>query len=210
MNVRTFAVGDFGTNLYLVSGGSGKTVVVDPGMGSDRVLKILDEENSDVRMILNTHAHFDHTFCNGIFKEQTGADLAIHERDLELLRRQPEQGGMYGIQVPPSPEPDVLLRDGETVEIEDLPLKVIHCPGHSPGGICLYGGGVLFSGDTLFAGSIGRTDLPGGNTEELLGSIKNRLLGLPDDTKVYPGHGPVTDIKTEKRTNPFLGKAFSI
>jgi hydroxyacylglutathione hydrolase len=181
-----------------------EAAVIDPGDDADRILMILAKENLTVKYLVNTHGHFDHVGANKRMKEVTGAPLAIHTEDVPMLSQLSRSAASFGLAAENSPEPDLLLHDGDTVTFGDITLKVIHTPGHSRGGICLYTKGHLFAGDTLFAGSIGRTDLPGGDYDTLIASIKEKLLALPDDTVVYTGHGPETTIANEKRMNPFL------
>jgi hydroxyacylglutathione hydrolase len=181
-----------------------EAVVIDPGDDADRILMILAKEKLTVKYLINTHGHFDHVGANRRMKEVTGAKLAIHPDDVPMLSELSRSAASFGLSAENSPEPDLLLNEGDTVSFGNITLKVIHTPGHSRGGISLYTPGHLFAGDTLFAGSIGRTDLPGGDYDTLIASIKEKLLVLPDDTVVYTGHGPETTIADEKRMNPFL------
>jgi len=157
-----------------------------------------------VRMIVNTHCHCDHCGGNAPLLEKTGAELAIHREDLPLLRSMELQARMFGVDVEPSPDPNRFLNEGDRIEVGGASFRVVHAPGHSPGHIVLVGDGVVFCGDVLFQGSIGRTDLPGGDYHQLLASIRDKLLVLPDETVAYTGHGPSTTIGDERRTNPFL------
>jgi len=177
-------------------------LVVDPGEAAPEILRSIEGRN--VRLIVNTHCHCDHCGGNAGLVEKTGAELAIHEAELPLLRSLDSQGQMFGCYFPPSPDPDRFLKDGDTIDVGAITLKVVHAPGHSPGHIILVGEEFVIAGDVLFAGSIGRTDLPGGSYHELLESIRTKLLSLPDETIVYCGHGPKTTIGTERRSNPFL------
>jgi hydroxyacylglutathione hydrolase len=179
-------------------------VLVDCSIGGEAALRYAEESGLSIRLIVNTHGHLDHVYNNGAFKQRTGAPLAIHPADLAFLERLGEMAAAWGLPPVDSPAPDLLLHDGNKLEIGAFTLDVIHTPGHTPGSICLYGSGVLISGDTLFRESIGRTDLPGGSFPQLIESIRSRLLVLPDDTAVYPGHGPPTTIGHERRRNPFL------
>ncbi|MFQ5532708.1 MAG: MBL fold metallo-hydrolase, partial [Candidatus Methylomirabilales bacterium] len=146
----------------------------------------------------------DHVCGNAFFKAKTGAPVLIHPEDVPLMRQAAQQALAFGFQVPAPPPPDRLLNEGDEVTMGESRLRVFHTPGHTPGGICLYGEGVVFVGDTLFSGSVGRTDMPGGSYEILLSSIRSKLLSLPDETAVYPGHGPSTTIGEERIHNPFL------
>ncbi len=181
-----------------------EAVVIDPGDDADRILMILAREKLAVKYLINTHGHFDHVGANRRMKEVTGAKLAIHPDDVPMLSELSRSAASFGLSAENSPEPDLLLQDKDTVRFGNITLTVIHTPGHSRGGIALYTPGHLFAGDTLFAGSIGRTDLPGGDYDTLIASIKQKLLVLSDDTVVYTGHGPETTIADEKRMNPFL------
>jgi len=181
-----------------------KAVVIDPGGNVQQILAILARHQLDLEMIINTHGHFDHIGGNKELKEKTGASLLVHRLDRSLLIQARETAAIFGLSASPSPEPTRELVGREQLNVGDLSLRVLHTPGHSRGGICLYTEGHLFSGDTLFAGSIGRTDLPEGDYSQLIASIREQLLPLPEDTRVYPGHGPSTTIGDEKQHNPFL------
>jgi len=201
MQIQTFLVTPFMVNCYVVTDGE-EALVIDPGEAPRALLQALD--GLKVRSIVNTHCHCDHCGGNGELVRQTGAELAIHREDLPLLHAAEQQGYMFGLHVPPSPEPTRYLQEGDIVEAGAVRLRVLHAPGHSPGHVVLAGDGFVFAGDVLFAGSIGRTDLPGGDYETLMASIRDKLLPLPDDTIVYSGHGPSTTIGEERATNPFL------
>jgi glyoxylase-like metal-dependent hydrolase (beta-lactamase superfamily II) len=187
--VKVVSVGPLGTNCYLVTDESaGETLVIDPGDEAARLMERVEAEGGKVVAIVYTHGHWDHTGADAALREKTGAPLLLHEAD----------ASWYDGTV------DRYLRDGEELAVGAMRLKVIHTPGHTKGGICLYLPGLLFSGDTLFAASVGRSDFPGGSHERLIQSIKSKLMYLPCDTIVYPGHGPRTTIGGEKRSNPFL------
>jgi glyoxylase-like metal-dependent hydrolase (beta-lactamase superfamily II) len=181
-----------------------KAVVIDPGADIELIEESLKKHALSVEMILNTHGHFDHIGANAALKALTGATLMIHPGDLQLLQMARLQAATYGLKADDSPMPDQELEDGQTLTFGRESLQVLHTPGHSPGCVCFYRPGLLVSGDTLFAGSIGRTDLPGGNYELLLQSLRQKLVGLPPETKVLPGHGPLTQMAHELRHNPFL------
>jgi hydroxyacylglutathione hydrolase len=211
MILRGFPVGPVGANCYIVGGGDTQDVfVIDPGDEADRILETLTRLNVRPIAIVNTHGHFDHLQAVDAVRRATGAPFWIHEAERETLDQGPARAKMlFGIDLPPSPTPDRWLTEGDRLAVGNLTLTVRHTPGHSPGGVCLVGDGVAFVGDTLFAGSIGRTDLPGADLATLLASIARVLLPLPDETACYPGHGPETTIGDEKRTNPFLAPLIS-
>ncbi|MBI3079971.1 MAG: MBL fold metallo-hydrolase [candidate division NC10 bacterium] len=193
------------SNSYLLADEvTREAALFDPGMESEPVADVLARERLTVTAIINTHGHFDHVFGNAYFKAKTSAPLLMHRADLDLVKRLEEQSLYFGFRATPSPPPDRFLEEGDEVRVGGIRLRVLHTPGHSPGGICLVTDGTAFVGDTLFAGSIGRTDLHGGSAETLLTSIREKLLTLPDDTVIYPGHGPATTIGHERRHNPFL------
>jgi len=204
--IATLPVGLIETNCYIV--GCEETrrgAVIDPGGHPQRILAEVKRQGLSLEYVLNTHAHFDHTDANGALIEATGARLALHSDDLPLLQA---AGGAawFGMRAVPSPAPGLALHDGDELEIGSIRFKVLHTPGHSPGHVCLYApkDGVLFDGDVLFRRGVGRYDLPGGDWDVLLDSIQRVLFSLPDETVVYPGHGPATTIGEERRHNPWL------
>ncbi|MTV49719.1 MBL fold metallo-hydrolase [Heliobacillus mobilis] len=206
MIIRSMETGMLGANCYLVICEETKeTVIIDPGDEGERILNRVNEEKAKVIAIINTHGHGDHIGANRFLKEATGAPLMCHENDAPKLVEAGKNLSLY-IGVPiSSPPPDRFLQEGDIIEIgSTIRLEVLHTPGHTAGGICLKGEGVVFTGDTLFAGSIGRTDFPGGSFEEIIRSINTKLLSLADNTVVYSGHGPTSTIGEEKRSNPFL------
>lgn len=205
MIMSSLPTGPLEVNCYLVGCEETRTAaVIDPGGNVNSILELLRQHDLTLVMVINTHGHFDHIGANRALLEKTDCKLLIHEDDAPLLQRAAEHAALFGLSTSRSPEPTRLLKDGDVIELGNLSFKVIHTPGHSPGGICLHVDDCLFVGDTLFCGSIGRTDLPGGNHQQLINNIKTKLLCLPDETKVYPGHGPATSIGQEKRHNPFL------
>lgn len=207
MNIFSFPVGPLETNLYLlVEEEQGEAVIVDPGEASEEVLSLLEREGWRVSLILNTHAHFDHIGGNAFFQEATGAPIALHPQDLPLYRRVVEQGEFFGVECLPQPEPNLMLWEGQRLALVGRQWEVWHTPGHSPGSVCLYTPGHLLVGDVLFAGSVGRVDLPGGDWGQLARSLA-RLFTLPPSVKVYPGHGPPTTLARELRTNLFVAMA---
>lgn len=205
MKIYSFTIGPLETNAYLVvDEGTRQALLIDPGLESEGIYDVIREERLDLSAILNTHGHFDHVGGNAFFKAKTGKPVLLHRDDVAMMLQAAEQALAYGFQVSTPPPPDRLLAEGDEVAIGDIRFQVLHTPGHTPGAICLYEKGVAFVGDTLFAGSIGRTDVPGGSHEVLLTSIRSKLLSLPDETAVYPGHGPPTTIGAERVHNPFL------
>ncbi len=194
MFVKMFTVGMLGTNCFLVVDmESHEALVIDPGFDRESeaktILNEIERNGFEAKFIVNTHGHPDHSGGNRTLKEFTKALILIHEFDAPMLN---------------NPPADQKLHDGDLIQIGNIKLRVIHTPGHSRGSIILLGVDSVFSGDTLFAGSIGRYDLPGGSLEDIKNSLKNKLLILPDHMKVYPGHGPVSTIGEERRHNPFL------
>lgn len=205
MKIHSFTIGPLETNAYLVvDEGTRQALLIDPGLESEDMYNIIRAEGLELCAIVNTHGHFDHVCGNAFFKAKTGAPVLIHGEDVAMMRQAAQQALTFGFQVPTPPPPDRLLTEGDEVVVGEIRMQVLHTPGHTPGGICLYGEGFAFVGDTLFAGSIGRTDLVGGSMEVLLASIRNKLLSLSDETVAYPGHGPVTTIGEERVHNPFL------
>lgn len=204
MIVSKVVVGPFASNCYIVGSESNKEgVIIDPGADAKEILKNVKDLGLDIKLIVLTHGHIDHTGAVKEVKKTTGAEVAIHTDDAKSLQEQ-LLGKLFGLSYPPPPPPDWLLKDGDSIDIGDLHFLVVHTPGHSLGGICLLEERVVFSGDTLFNYGIGRTDMPGGSYSQLMNSIHTKLMVLPDNTTVYPGHGPATTIGTERRSNPFL------
>lgn len=184
-----------------------EAVVIDPGDEAENILASLRAKNIKVKYLLHTHAHFDHIGATASLKSKTAAQICLHKGDEEIYKNLPLQGQMFGMKFDAPAPIDKFLEDEEEVTFGEQKLKVIHTPGHSPGGICFTLEGkesLVFSGDTLFQGSIGRTDLWGGDYSQLIRSIKSRLLTLDDSTQVFPGHGPSSVIHAEKKLNPFL------
>jgi len=207
--IKQLIVGPLAVCCYLVGCPETKeAVIIDPGGDEDVIVNALEEMELTPKLIVNTHAHPDHTGGNRVFKQILNIPIAMHDADAASFLRQTNLllGSMFGIT--PSPEPDILLKDGNKIEFGQLSLKVIHTPGHTPGSICLYYPGHVFTGDTLFVGAVGRTDLPGGDWRILVKSIKTKLFTLPDDTIVWPGHHygskPTSTIKEEKLFNPYV------
>lgn len=206
VRIHRLIVSPFETNCYLIADpDSRQAIVLDPGADADSILRTITAEHLTPIAIVNTHAHADHIAANLAVSREFGCPVMIHSLDAPGLTDAVRNlASFVGYDGPISPEADSLLADGDDIVVGAAMFRVIHTPGHTPGGICLFGEGVLFSGDTLFAGGIGRTDFPGGSYEQLMNSIRTRLLVLPDDTVVYPGHGPETTIGRERNTNPWL------
>jgi len=200
MFIKMFTVGMFWTNCFIVGDTqTEEAIVIDPGFDNaseaKNILREIERNRFRVKFIINTHGHHDHTDGNKMMKEATGASILIHEYDAPLLH---------------NPKADKTLCEGDTIEFGEVKLRVLHTPGHTKGSIALLGVNAVFSGDTLFAGGIGRCDPPEGSFEEIMNSIRSKLLILPDHVKVYPGHGEVTTIGEERRSNPFLQDFFQL
>ena len=203
--------GQFAQNCYLLAdGATRRCVVVDPGEDSVRILAEAARRGWTVAEIWLTHAHVDHILGVAAVKAVSDAPVRLHPADRPLYDALPQQAEWMGISAAAPPAPDHDLRDGERLQIGAHEFEVLHTPGHSPGSVSFVAPGVAVSGDALFAGSVGRTDLPGGNGATLLSSIRRRLLTLPDDTVVHSGHGPATTIGVERQTNPFLTGTYEL
>ena len=214
MTVRAFVVSPFAENCYVVHDGV-EAALVDPGTATEAerqaVLGYVEAAGLRVRHLLLTHAHIDHVLGCRFFAGRFGAEAAhggwqLHPADEPLLAHARVQGELFGIRVDEPPPPAHRLAEGDEIALGSARLRVLHAPGHSPGSVCFYdeANGYVLGGDVLFQGSIGRTDLWEGDYDTLLASIREQLLVLPDETVVYPGHGPATTIGAERRTNPFL------
>ncbi len=204
MLLHTLVVG-FDVNCYIVgSEQQNEAVVIDPGAESRRIFDVIEERQYAVRAILLTHGHFDHTGAAAELSELTGAKIFAHREEIELIEDPAlNLSGMFGAArgfgAPIEP-----LSDGQIVEVGEMRLKVIHTPGHTPGGISLVAGEGVFCGDLVFAGSVGRTDLPGGSWEVMASTLRNKILSLPDRLALYPGHGRATSVGAERSHNPYL------
>lgn len=202
-----FPVGPLACNCSILADETTRrATVIDPGEDIDKIVAILDKHHLQVEQIVVTHAHIDHVGGAARLKQLTGAPIYMNQLDLPLLKMIEIQAGWLGVSTPEVVAPDVDAIDLLALRIADQPAQVLHTPGHSEGSICLHvpASQLLLAGDTLFAGSIGRTDLPGGSLPKLLRSLQERLLPLPDSTRVIPGHGRATTIGLERETNPFL------
>lgn len=211
MILETFPVGPLRCNCSILGDEvTHEAVVVDPGDNIPEILSRLQKHGLTLRQIVITHAHIDHVGGALLLKRATGAPVYLNQHDLGLLGAMEMQAGWLGIPTPETASPDASADDGMTVGLATLPAEVIHTPGHTPGSICLLfpQQALLLAGDTLFAGSIGRTDLPGGDGRQILRSLRDRLMVLPEKTRVLPGHGPETTIGEEKQSNPFLQPGF--
>lgn len=205
--IETITNGPFMENCFLVADPkTKKAIVIDPGDEHDRIVQIIEKAGLEVSEIVNTHGHIDHAGSVAPLKRALGVPFAIHPGDRPWLEHLGASAAAFGLPPKETPEVDRELDHGQQLRVGEAVGRVLHTPGHTEGGCCLYfpDAKVVFVGDTLFAGSVGRTDLPGGSTTTLLKSIREQLLTLDDDVVVFCGHGPATDIGTERRTNPFL------
>jgi glyoxylase-like metal-dependent hydrolase (beta-lactamase superfamily II) len=208
MIIKHLAVTIFQSNCFILGcEKTRKAGVIDPGGEVNVILNNLTKDRLILKYIINTHGHADHVGGNKALKEATGAELLIHEDDAGFLAHSSQMAAMFGVKADSSPSPDRLLKEGDIINIgEEIALRVLHTPGHSAGGISLLleGENMVFAGDTLFAGSIGRTDLPDGSYETLISSVRDKIFPLGDEMRVFPGHGPSTTVGEEKRYNPFF------
>ena len=212
MHIEQLIVGSMGVCCYVVHcEDTLEGIVIDPGGDEKRILAYCDKAKVKVKAIVATHGHPDHVCGNAVLREKTGAPIVMFAGEAKFFGLEETRRYFSILGLPESPPPDRTVSDGETIAFGKEGLTVIHTPGHTPGGICLYSAPHLFTGDTLFAGGVGRTDFPGGNSAMLLRSLRERLLTLPEDTIVWPGHGyggESSTIGMEKKSNPFLTGAF--
>ncbi len=204
MIIEKLAVGPIMANCFVI--GCEETLegaVIDPGAEADRIMDVVKAAGLKITRIINTHGHFDHVGANREIKAVTDAELIIHPLDAPMLAQLDQMAGAFGMSVENSPPPDRTVEEGGQIQVGRLSLAVLHTPGHTPGGISLHTDGHVFVGDTLFQGSIGRTDFPGGDYDTIIRSIREKLFPLGDQVVVYTGHGPETAIGTEKQFNPF-------
>ena len=210
LTLKQFANNPYQENTYILSDETGSCVIIDPGMYNaseqNAVVNYIQENGLKPELLLNTHCHIDHVLGNKFIFDNYGLKPQVHEGELPLLHAVPSYAPQQGFNYELSPEPEVFLTEDDSIRFGNTALQIILAPGHSPAHLCFYHetSKTLIGGDVLFYGSIGRTDLPGGDFQTLINSIKNKLFVLPDDTQVYPGHGPATTIGFEKAHNPFL------
>ncbi len=205
--IHTIVVGNLQTNCYILQSRA-EAIIIDPGGEPERILRFIKDINATPTRIVATHTHFDHVLGVDGVRKATKTSFLIHSDDLLMLQSmQLRVREFMGFEVPPPPKVDGYVKEGDLLKLGDEAIRVLHTPGHSPGSISLSGDGYVLTGDALFNQSIGRTDLPGGDLQTLIRSIRERLFKLHDDTIVYPGHGPETTIGDEKLANPFVGKA---
>ncbi|MGI6777487.1 MAG: MBL fold metallo-hydrolase [Acetivibrionales bacterium] len=203
MIIKCIPTGMFHSNSYIV-GDNGEGVVIDSGVNSREILNEAESSGLKIKYIILTHSHIDHVCTVEETRKALGAKVAIHELEAGALTDSYLNGSeLFGKGLTCN-EADVLLKDGDVIEVRGLEFEIIHTPGHTKGGICIKVNNCIFTGDTLFKMSIGRSDLPGGNQTVLINSIRSKLMTLPDETEVFPGHGPGTKIGYEKKNNPFL------
>jgi glyoxylase-like metal-dependent hydrolase (beta-lactamase superfamily II) len=205
MRYECIVVGALETNCYLpYCPDTLECAVIDPGAEADKILSVIDQKNLKPTLLINTHGHVDHIGANRDIKDTFDIPLTIHEADRRILESAIQSGLGFFLGAKKSPPPDRFMEEGDELKIGNTSLKVMHTPGHSPGSVSLMGDGILFSGDTLFFGGVGRTDLPGGSWAELERSIRERIFTLALETLVLTGHGPATTVDQETKFNPFI------
>jgi len=205
MEVSSIEVGPFQANCWLVSNTNTKeALLIDPGDEPDKILDWVRNKGVIIKYMVATHGHLDHVAASKHLSEKLGQKLHIHREDIPILSRLRES--RLGLGLPPVDPPQSVneIEEGFIFSLGDLEFKVIHTPGHTPGSICIYGEGIIFTGDLIFLGSVGRTDLPGGDTDLLKKSLKEKIITLPYSTKIFPGHGPETTVENEVKMNFFL------
>ncbi len=210
INILSYTFGPFQENTFVLFDETKKGVIIDPGCGSnleqEGLLQSIKDEGIELTHLLNTHCHLDHIAGNYFINKEFGLGVTMHKLDLPTLEMAPRSAEMYGIPFTPSPEPEFFIEEGDTIEFGNSILDVLFVPGHAPGHVVFYNKeqNILIGGDTVFQRSIGRTDLPGGNHETLITSIREKIFTLPENTVIFPGHGPSTTVGEEKAENPFF------
>ena len=205
LRVYAMEVGPLAENTYIVEhAATRKGVVVDPGFEGEEILGRLSERGITLEKILLTHGHLDHVAAVRVLKERTGATIHIHPDESDRMQTAGVQGRMFGLHIENPPPPDVLIGEGDRIGLGDQTFQVLHTPGHTPGHVTFLAGEMAFVGDLIFAGSIGRTDLPGGSYDALIRAVREKIFTLPDRTVLFPGHGPATTVGEERRSNPFF------
>jgi len=205
LEIEPLIVGPLFSNCYIIWDEKEKIgIIIDPGDDGEDIIKKVNELKIKIKYIIITHGHFDHIGAVNKLKKYFKVDFLAHKGDLFFIKEGKNSAMRWGVDIESSPEPDAFINEGDNIKFGQIELKVIHTPGHSPGGVSLLYDKVVFVGDTLFQGSIGRTDFRKGSLDELKNSIKNKLYKLPDDTIVYTGHGPITTIGDEKKYNSFV------
>ena len=207
MILKALVVGPIAANCFIIGdSATNEGAIIDPGDDAQKILQVVKETGLDIKFIIATHGHFDHNAAVAPLKEALRCDFLLHESDLLFVRRSKNTAQNWGIAIDQVPDPDNYIKEGDILKVGTLELEIIHTPGHSPGGISIYikSEGILFSGDTLFFTSIGRTDFDGGSMDQLQASIREKLYTLPENTVVYTGHGEQTTIGNEKQNNFFV------
>ncbi len=205
MIIKTLVVGELETNCYILGDEETRQgMIIDPGGDSGLIEKAVQELGLGIKYIVLTHGHADHIGVLSELKKITRAQILIHQEDAEMLSEPEKNLSAFSYKLITAPKADKLLQDEDKIKIGEIELEVLHTPGHTPGSISLFTDRIIFSGDLIFCGSVGRTDLPGGSHKELLRSIEEKILVKEDDTVIYPGHGPATTVREERSNNPFL------
>lgn len=207
--IKRLVVGSLSANCFIVGRQSaGEGIVIDPGGNGDEIYRAITKTGLDIKIIVLTHGHSDHIAALYDIQDKTGAEVAIHREDADFLEGHGSYSSQFGISYRTPYPPDRLLQEGDIIDIHGMSFKVIHTPGHTPGSICLLTDAGVFTGDTIFRRGIGTTLMPGSSRPQLLESIRNKLMVLPDETAIYPGHGRETTIGAERKDNPYVtGKA---
>jgi hydroxyacylglutathione hydrolase len=203
--IKRLVVGSLSANCFIVGEEVGKAgMVIDPGGNSEQILRSINDSGLNIKIIVLTHGHSDHIAALYDIQDRTGAEVAIHAADADFLEGRGSFSSQFGISYKTPHPPDRILHDGDEIAVGNTIFTVLHTPGHTPGSICLLTGSKVFTGDTLFRRGIGTTLMPGSSRSQLINSIQTRLMTLPDDTAIYPGHGRETTIGAERRDNPYV------